>query len=131
MTSGKGKRNSNRASGIDRRTFLGRASYAAGASMLLPIIRSASAFAVEGPVAETTAGKISGVTTGGVHAVKGVPYGAPTGGRNRFMPPQKPQPWAGVRNAADWAGRAPQLPSALRQRAELSGLSGVQDRLAE
>jgi para-nitrobenzyl esterase len=99
--------------------------------VLLPAIGTRTVFAAEGPVAETTAGKIQGVTTGGVHAFKGVSYGAPTSGRNRFMPPQKPQPWAGVRSAAEWAGRAPQaLPSGAR-RPELSGLSGPPDRLAE
>ena len=117
--------------GADRRAFLGRASYAAGAAVLLPVIRSNAAFAADGPVAETTAGRIAGATAGGVHAFKGVPYGAPTGGRNRFMPPQKPQAWAGVRNAADYAGRAPQNPPGRRPRPELAGLSGVQDRLAE
>src|SRR5262249_17810849 len=37
----------------------------------------------------------------------------------------------GVRSATDWAGRAPQSPPARRQRPELSGLSGAQDKLAE
>ena len=118
--------------GADRRAFLGRASYAAGATVLLPVIRSNAAFAADGPVAETTAGRIAGATAGGVHAFKGVPYGAPTGGRNRFMPPQKPQAWAGVRNAADWAGRAPQSPPGASGSGRSSrGLSGVPDRLAE
>ncbi len=117
--------------GADRRAFLGRVSCAAGAAVLLPVIRSNAAFAADGPVAETTAGRIAGATAGGVHAFKGVPYGAPTGGRNRFMPPQKPQAWAGVRNAADYAGRAPQNPPGRRPRPELAGLSGVQDRLPE
>jgi para-nitrobenzyl esterase len=99
--------------------------------MLSPWIGSTAVFAAEGPVAETSAGKISGVTTNGVHGFKGVPYGAPTSGRNRFMPPQKPQPWTGVRSATEWAGRAPQLPPGWRQRPELSGLSGAPDRLAE
>ena len=126
------ERNRRRAAvGGDRRTFIGL-SLAAGASMLVPALRSTAAHAVEGPVAETTSGKILGVSNGGVHAFKGVPYGASTGGRNRFMPPQKPQAWADVRNATDWAGRAPQAPpSANSRRPELSGLSGAPDRLAE
>jgi para-nitrobenzyl esterase len=99
--------------------------------MLLPALRSPAVFAAEGPVAETSAGKIVGVSTGGVHAFKGVPYGAPTGGRNRFMPPQKPTGWSRVRSATDWAGRAPQLASSNQRRPELSGLSGAPDRLAE
>jgi para-nitrobenzyl esterase len=114
---------------MNRRTFIG--SCAAGATMLLSAFRSTPAFAAEGPVAETTAGKIAGVSSGGVHAFKGVPYGAPTGGPNRFMPPQKPQPWSGVRSATEWAGRAPQASPSGPRRPELSGLSGAPDTLAE
>jgi para-nitrobenzyl esterase len=75
--------------------------------------------------------KIRGQSIDGVNAFKGVPYGASTGGRNRFMPPQKPEPWAGVRDALDWAGRAPQWPSNLKQRPELADLSGPRDTLPE
>jgi hypothetical protein len=118
--------------GIDRRTF---PRSCVSAQPVRPCCLRGSAstavFAAEGPVAETTAGKISGVTTNGVHGFKGVPYGAPTSGRNRFMPPQKPQPWTGVRSATEWAGRAPQLPPGWRQRPELSGIVGAPDRLAE
>ncbi len=92
----------------DRREFLGKLSSATGTAMLLPLVSSTRAHAAEGPVIDTASGKLLGVTNAGVHAFKGVPYGAPTGGRNRFMPPQKLQPWTGVRSAVDWAGRAPQ-----------------------
>ena len=36
------------------------------------------------PIAETAYGKVSGMTEGGVSAFKGIPYGAPTRGQNRF-----------------------------------------------
>ena len=132
MTSSNFERNRTGAvGGIDRRTFLERVSRAAGVTMLLPTIHSTAVFGADGPLAETTAGKIAGVTSGGVHAFKGVPYGAPTGGRNRFMPPLKPQAWSGIRSAADWAGRAPQASPSGPRRPELSGLSGAADRLEE
>ena len=38
---------------------------------------------VQQPVVETTAGKIRGATASGVHAFKGVPYGASSSGRDR------------------------------------------------
>jgi para-nitrobenzyl esterase len=87
--------------------------------------------ASDAPVAETTSGKIRGRAIDGVNAFKGVPYGASTGGRNRFMPPRKPEPWAGMRDALDWAGHAPQFPSSLKQRPELSALPGPRDTVPE
>ncbi len=119
------------AGGINRRTFLGQVSCAAGATLLLPVIARSATLTADGPVAETSAGNILGVLAGGVHAFKGVPYGAPTSGRNRFMPPQKPNPWSGIRSATDWAGRAPQAAPSGGRRPELSGLSGAPDRLTE
>ena len=41
-------------------------------------------------VAETTSGKIQGLVNAGIKQFRGVPYGASTGGANRFMPPEKP-----------------------------------------
>src|SRR5438105_2589182 len=115
---------------LDRRTFLGRASQAAGVAMLTGL-SSARVVAADAPVAETASGKIRGRSIDGVNAFRGVPYGAPTGGRNRFMPPQKPEPWAGVRDALDWAGHTPQFPSSLKQRPELAGLPGPRDTVPE
>src|SRR5580698_6353440 len=46
---------------------------------------------------ETTSGKVQGIANTGIKEFKGIPYGAPTGGKNRYMPPQKPASWTGVR----------------------------------
>jgi len=59
-------------------------------------------------VVETDSGKIFGYLQDGVITFKGIPYGASTAGKNRFMPPVKPAPWAGVRSALDWGPVAPQ-----------------------
>ena len=58
-------------------------------------------------VAETTAGKIRGFRRNGVYIFKGVPYGASTAGTKRFMPPVKPEPWTGIRNALQYGRVCP------------------------
>ncbi len=80
------------------------------------------------PVVETASGRVRGVTSGGVHVFKGIPYGASTAGANRFMPPRKPEPWSGVREAIAYAGRSPQAPASA-QRPELATVWGPVDTL--
>ena len=60
---------------------------------------SARAVATPSPVAETVCGRVRGATVRGVHIFRGIPYGGPTEGAGRFMPPSKPAGWAGVRDA--------------------------------
>ena len=96
---------------MDRRSFLGRGSLAAGFLLggALPQIRAAA----KADSAATTAGKIRGTLQDKVHAFKGVPYGASTEGTGRFLPPAKPQPWTGVRDALELGPASPQVPSNL------------------
>ena len=58
--------------------------------------------------ADTQYGKIQGMANAGIKEFKGVPYGAPTGGKNRYMPPQKPAPWTGVRECLAYGQISPQ-----------------------
>jgi para-nitrobenzyl esterase len=60
------------------------------------------------PVIETSAGKVRGTSLNGVNIFKGIPYGASTAGKNRFMPPVKPEPWSGVSDAFHYGASAPQ-----------------------
>jgi para-nitrobenzyl esterase len=57
---------------------------------------------------ETTSGKVQGISNTGIKEFKGIPYGAPTGGKNRYMPPQKPAGWTGVRECFGHGQISPQ-----------------------
>ena len=46
-------------------------------------------------VAKTQYGKVRGYVEDGVFTFKGVPYGADTGGENRWLPAKPPKPWDG------------------------------------
>jgi para-nitrobenzyl esterase len=59
-----------------------------------------TAFAAEqSSLAETEYGRVRGASVRGVHIFRGIPYGGPTEGAGRFLPPSKPAKWAGVRDA--------------------------------
>jgi para-nitrobenzyl esterase len=63
---------------------------------------------------DTTSGKVQGIVNAGIREFKGIPYGAPTGGKNRFMPPKKPTPWTGVRECLNHGQICPQVPANLK-----------------
>jgi para-nitrobenzyl esterase len=85
-----------------RRTFLKLVG--GGALAIDPIMRAfggtqQSAKAPEAATAETTCGRVRGMSVEGVSIFRGVPYGGPTDGANRFLPPAKLEKWTGVRDA--------------------------------
>jgi para-nitrobenzyl esterase len=63
-------------------------------------------------IVETSAGKVRGYTRNGIYTFKGIPFGATTEGNARFMPPAKPERWAGLRSSLQYEHVAPQGPRA-------------------
>ena len=87
---------------LDRRGLI------AGSTAALVLAATSARAQGAAPVAATRAGKIRGRVADGINVFQGVPYGASTEGR-RFMPPQPPTAWTGVRDALDFAHQSPQL----------------------
>ena len=92
------------APGTEMRAAAAQAPAAAGSSS--PIVIASSS----GAVVETNSGKVRGYVRNGISAFKGIPYGAPTDGNARFMPPAKPKPWTGVRSSMYYGPVSPQEP---------------------
>ena len=75
---------------MDRRTFLAQMSGAAAGSA---IVGWSHAFAqgstqpARSPIVEISSGHVQLPVEAGVNVFKGIPYGAPTGGANRFRAP--------------------------------------------
>ena len=110
--------------GSDRRTVL-----VAGAAAALAATAATRALAQAAPVSglgtggassklfqttEIATGKVQGIANGPVWEFRGIPYGAPTGGKNRFMPPKPPARWAGVRECFAFGQVCPQTQADIR-----------------
>src|SRR5690349_4719355 len=50
-------------------------------------------------VVDTAYGKVRGYIENGINTFKGIPYGDSTAGQSRFAPPQRPNPWTGIRDS--------------------------------
>jgi len=103
-----------RAGHTGRRQFLSGAALGGAGLVLgsLPLVSLAqdSRLTTVGGTARTTAGRVRGLIKDGVQQFWCVPYGAPTSGANRFMPPQKPASWTGVRDHFQITYAAPMEP---------------------
>jgi para-nitrobenzyl esterase len=119
------------AGGTNRRAFLTNSSLAVAAVAAGSAIASKAAAQAPAPPrtpavvggsserqlfweVETTSGKVQGIANTGIKEFKGIPYGAPTGGKNRFMPPRKPAAWTGVRECLAHGQICPQTIADLR-----------------
>jgi para-nitrobenzyl esterase len=63
---------------------------------------------MDNTIVDTMYGKLRGTEHDGIYAFKGIPYGASTGGKMRFMPPAKPAAWKGIRDAFNFGHWCPQ-----------------------
>jgi len=81
------------------------------ATLAAPLIMGSSTIAhaqdTTSPV-QTRHGPVVGQMVGRTHSFRGIPYGAPTSGANRFMPPRPPQAWSAPLRAFDHGPAAPQ-----------------------
>jgi para-nitrobenzyl esterase len=71
-------------------------------------------------VTETASGKVRGFVRRGVYTFRGIPYGAPTSGERRFMPPAKPAPWKDVRSSLTYGYVSPQEPRTIWDKDEVA-----------
>lgn len=111
---------------IDRRAFV-RGAALASTPLLLPtlLLPRRAAASTPSAIVETTAGKIRGAVVDGINVFKAIPYGAPTGGENRFMPPKAAIAWAGVKETLEYGFSSPQRDPQSPRGGALDGASSL------
>jgi para-nitrobenzyl esterase len=57
-------------------------------------------------IVDTKYGKLEGTEDGGLHVFKDIHYATPPVGDKRWLAPEPPAPWTGVRNATQWNTQA-------------------------
>ena len=63
---------------------------------------------IQNAIAETSRGRVRGTINQGIRTFKGIPYGAPTDGPNRFLEAKLAVPWQGIRDAIAYGPMCPQ-----------------------
>lgn len=101
---------------LARRSWMKSIAAAAGGTFLAPPAHAGAGDTIVATsstaIAETNAGKVRGYVRRGIYTFKGIPYGGPTGGAQRFMPPARPAPWTAVRSSLSYGFVSPQAPRA-------------------
>jgi para-nitrobenzyl esterase len=99
-----------------REALLLSATAGVGAALTPATLQAQAPAAAAGPtcstprsaVANTQYGKVRGYVEDGVLVFKGVPYGANTGGENRWLPAKPPAPWQGELPTLTYGANCPQ-----------------------
>lgn len=108
------KSNSEKLSGFNRRRALlsattGMVALSGSDAKAAPTAAGGSSCSTpKSAVAKTQYGKVRGYVDDGVLTFKGVPYGANTGGENRWLPAKPPKPWDGELPTLIYGANCPQ-----------------------
>jgi len=79
-------------------------------------------------VVETRYGNVQGSQQGSISVWKGIPFAQPPTGSRRFLAPQPPEPWPGVRSTTSFCAMAPQVPE---MGASLVGAMGAENAVEQ
>jgi para-nitrobenzyl esterase len=79
-----------------------------GAIFAAMFLWSGHVAAQSGPIVTTSYGQLQGSTANGISSFEGVPYAAPPVGPLRWVAPQLPTPWQGVRQATQFGPQCAQ-----------------------